>query len=751
MALTACLAVAALGQSGPIVVTIDSSNPRPISPWIYGTNMADFPNEKGRYTLVRLGGNRWTAYNWTNNASNAGTDWFNQNDGYLEPSDTPGEAVRKWVEPALAADASAIVTVPIAGYVAADKNGDGDVNQTPDFLNVRFRKSWPSRAVQPNPGPTDVVQEDLVEWVEGRFPAAHRPSRPLFYSLDNEPDLWVHTHQRIRPDGAATYAEMAQRTEDYARAIKAKSPNGLVIGPVSYGWYGFRTLQDAPDAGGRDFLDFYLSELAAMQTRAQRRLVDVLDLHWYPEAQSEAGVRIVGSETDADTVTARVQAPRSLWDPNYTERSWITQWDTGGPIRLIPRMLDKIAAGYPGTHLGFSEYTYGAADHISGGVAQADALGVFGREGVFLACVWWLQWPDQRFGRAAFDLYRNYDQTGLRFGEASLAASSSDVAKVAGYASQVAGEPGRWVAVLVNRSTNGEAVQLDLPRSFATMRRYQLTEAIPSVVPVASSALAGDPTLNLPAMSASTVELFRPTPGRGVLAVQEAAPYRFGAWLTEAGRVTAWKSLGAVAAGWRAVAVGDIDGDRRNDLLVQRTSDRTLGCYLLRDGRVVGWRNLGKVGTGWEVRGAGDLDRDGKGDVLVWRASDGSTGVYRTNGSAIVAWTSLPKTGVGWSPASWNDFDGDARLDLLLAGPTGQLGVWRMNGSTVLGWRSLSALPSGWVLDGVVDVEPDGDPDLLLRRTSDGRLGARVMDGFAITGWASLTSVGSGWRVVGGV
>ena len=47
-----------------------------------------------RTTALRMGGNRWTAYNWENNASNAGSDWCFQNDGLLSSSDTPGEAVK---------------------------------------------------------------------------------------------------------------------------------------------------------------------------------------------------------------------------------------------------------------------------------------------------------------------------------------------------------------------------------------------------------------------------------------------------------------------------------------------------------------------------------------------------------------------------------------------------------------------------------------------------------------------------------
>src|SRR5437660_1515847 len=65
-------------------VTIDSSRDvHAISPFIYGTNAPDWAHDAALYTLGRSGGNRLTAYNWENNASNAGTDYLNENDALL--------------------------------------------------------------------------------------------------------------------------------------------------------------------------------------------------------------------------------------------------------------------------------------------------------------------------------------------------------------------------------------------------------------------------------------------------------------------------------------------------------------------------------------------------------------------------------------------------------------------------------------------------------------------------------------------
>ena len=78
--------------------TVDSGAARhPISPYIYGMNQPDWAGRSRGLHLARLGGNRWTAYNWETNASNAGTDYRNQNDDYLGGGDVPGEAVRPHV------------------------------------------------------------------------------------------------------------------------------------------------------------------------------------------------------------------------------------------------------------------------------------------------------------------------------------------------------------------------------------------------------------------------------------------------------------------------------------------------------------------------------------------------------------------------------------------------------------------------------------------------------------------------------
>lgn len=512
----------------PVRFDIDGGNRRPISPFIYGSNQPNWQRHEAIFTLARWGGNRATTYNWETNASNAGADWHHQNDGYLSTSDVPGEPVRLFVAEAHAAGAAVIVTVPILGYVAADKQGDGDVVKTPDYLHKRFVVSQSRKRLrlgQPDLHDAGVYQDEFVNWLETTFPESRRdPIRTIFYALDNEPELWSTTHARVHPD-KTRYDEIVRLNVEYAAAIKSVASNALVFGPVSYGWHGFCTLQDAPDAQRGDFLDFYLQQMHEADRKSGQRLLDVLDVHWYPEARG-GPVRITADDADRAVSDARVQAPRSLWDPNYVEDSWITKDSTRGPIQLLPRLHQKIDKYYRGTRLAITEYYYGGGDDISGALAQADALGIFGREGLFAAALWHMGKTDDRFIRAAFAMFRNYDGRGGAFGDVSLAAKTNDVENTSVYAS-VDGKH-RVIIVAINKSRAPLLVEMRLRRApssrFAAV--YQLAGDRPQ--PVRGNDMLVDPSghlhCELPARSVSTLVLTSGKPDSGLPGQEKENP-----------------------------------------------------------------------------------------------------------------------------------------------------------------------------------------------------------------------------------
>ncbi len=95
----------------------------------------------------------------------------------------------------------------------------------------------------------------------------------------------------------------------------------------------------------------------------------------------------------------------------------------GPAVRLIPRMQAWVEANYSGTKLAISEYSWGAMCHINGALAQADVLGIFGREKLDLATLWGPPSSEQP-GAFAFRMYRNYDGQGNGFGETGVRAAA---------------------------------------------------------------------------------------------------------------------------------------------------------------------------------------------------------------------------------------------------------------------------------------------------------------------------------------
>jgi len=477
----------------------------PISPLIYGTAQPENAT-LNRYALLRSGGNRMTAYNWETNASNAGNDYMFQNDNYLSKSTTPGDALQSTLMGAKMLGGTALLTIPIVDYVAGDEGADGDVrNSGTDYLMTRFKQNRATKGsdLSATPDATDdyVNQDEFVNWV--KTTTAGGP--PVYFALDNEPDLWSGTHAEIHPK-PVTYDELCMRNVTYATMVKNVWPEAKVTGFVSYGYTGYVSLQNAPDSASKgDFIEYYLDQMKAAEATAGHRLIDYLDLHWYPEATG-GGKRITVSDTTADVVAARVQAPRSLWDKSYKETSWIVN-SIHDSIHLLSRIGDKITAHYPGTQLAITEWNYGGGQDISGAVAVADVLGIFGSYSVGLASYWAL--ADETYANVAFRAYRNFDGKGAAFGDTSIQATSSDVATATVYASVDSTNPDRLVAILINKSTSAKSAGITIshPSSFSNLAVYTLTSAGAKINSGAPVTAAGQNKFvyGMPAMSVSVL------------------------------------------------------------------------------------------------------------------------------------------------------------------------------------------------------------------------------------------------------
>ena len=159
------------------------------------------------------------------------------------------------------------------------------------------------------------------------------------------------------------------------------------------------------------FLEWYLKQFAAAERKGGRRLLDFLDIHGYI-APDEVQFKSAG-DTAHQQMRARCR-PRVLGSvpitspaASTTSRIWCRACATGSRATTPARVT------------AITEYNLGALDHINGAIAQADLLGVFGREGLDIAAIW-APPSEAEPGFYSFKIFSNYDDDGNGFGDVSV-------------------------------------------------------------------------------------------------------------------------------------------------------------------------------------------------------------------------------------------------------------------------------------------------------------------------------------------
>ncbi len=502
-----------------VKITIEPDRPlHSISPYIYGVSAmpVDRALEAG-VTALRWGGNRTSRYNWKSRADNAGSDWFFLN----------GKA-GNWVDDVTKQNKAKIasyVTVPMLPWIAKGADGSGfsvakygAQQKVEPYVADRGNGLKPEGTPITGNDPRDTsVESTPVLQAEGikLLPKAAR-GLPRVYGLDNEPMLWSHTHRDVHPIPSG-YDEIFTRGRDYARAIKKADPSALVAGPVTWGWtdLNFSALDEGKDRyathadnrahEGLPFAAWYLREMQKASTADGKPLIDLLDVHIYPQGQAD-GQPIFNGKTPSDAMRAlRIRSTRGLWDPNYKDESWINE-----PIKLIPRCREWIEAYNPGLGVCLGEYSWGGDDDISGAIAQAEVLGIFAREQVDHAYFWAGMGGVQKL---AMKLYRNPRGKGPGFGETYLACQSSDPERVSIFAARRKLDKATTL-ILINKDIKAKVdVQLTgIGQSRPRTANLTRVESNPPKLSLSKQAIdAAITSLRLPPLSATLLEV--PGPG----------------------------------------------------------------------------------------------------------------------------------------------------------------------------------------------------------------------------------------------
>ena len=441
----------------------------PISPLIYGVANGK-EAEDMRAGARRMGGNPTTRYNWQlGDAWSTGSDYFFQN---VKIDFT----YKSFIDTGLARKQAVAITVPIIGWVAKDRSSysypvaafgaqkevdpyHADIGNGVGSNGKELRAGDPSRTSMP------ASPEWVRQWVQAiREEDAKRGTRSVqSYILDNEPALWNSTHRDIHPE-PLSYDELLDRSIRYGAAVRAADRDAIIAGPAEWGWSayfwsakdavaGFNAKPDRRAHGDVPLLNWYLAKLREHEQKTGVRILDVVDLHYYPQGKGifENGG---GGGTDPETAQRRFRATRSLWDPDYLDESWIKE-----KVRLIPRLKEIIAENYPGRGISIGEWNFGAEGHISGALALAEVLGRFAQGGVTSAYYWTAPKPSTP-AYWAFRAYRNFDGRGGQFLDRYVESAAPDGSSLF-VSKDEAGQ--HLVAILLNFSNDsGLKAKIDL-------------------------------------------------------------------------------------------------------------------------------------------------------------------------------------------------------------------------------------------------------------------------------------------------
>ncbi|HXX23986.1 MAG TPA: glycoside hydrolase family 44 protein [Terriglobia bacterium] len=475
--------------TGP-ALTVDAGQPtHAISPYIYGMNAYGFVNSvdgPANPAVLRWGGDNTSRYNYVNGNTNSAADWYFENQSNVDGMPPTGE-FNDLVTFDQSIGAITLGTVPVLGWVTNNNAAacSFPVSTYPNQQSVDTSRGcgngvYPegvngctnSAGCNITGNNADVTSQAegpvwAGSWVTslvGKFGTAANGGVAI-YDLDNEPSWWDAVHFDVHPL-PFTYDEATNNGIATALAIKTADPTAQVSGPVmDYWWDYFYSKLDVESGwnsgspcyepwsnpvdrkahGGTPFIEYYLQQFAAYEKANAIRLLDYLDLHTYFAANYNGSSVAFTTAGDTGEQEARLDSTRVFWDPTYTDPSYpqpnyITDSNytssCSPPLQapqLIPMMQTWIASDYPGTKTAITEYNWGGQEHINGALAQADILGIFGEYGLDLGTLWGPPDASQIPSLMAYEIYRNYDGNGSKFGETALASTSADQSRLSVY------------------------------------------------------------------------------------------------------------------------------------------------------------------------------------------------------------------------------------------------------------------------------------------------------------------------------
>lgn len=443
-----------------VLITIDPTQEvKPISSYLYGRNN-NLPTGSATLTPAQWtqlkdsgvqffregGGNNSTKYNWKKGLSSH-PDWYNN--VYSENWDNAVQLLQNQ----LPASVAGMWTFQLIGKVASNTNNnfnDWGYNNSQWWSGVAQNLAG-GGVVNPAGGSTASVKGNpnlyLKDWNADstvgildhwRNTLKIPESRITYWNMDNEPEIWHGTHDDIVNSSLSAETYM-QSYFAVAKKARAKFPNIKLVGPVpanEWQWYNW---MNKITYNGKYYcwLEYFIKRCAEEQAASGVRMLDVLDIHFYP------------GETAANDI---LQVHRVFFDRTYDypgangvksiDGGWNTSYTKEYIFGRINDWLVQYFGPNHGVKLGLTETDVQTNDAAVVSVWYASMLGEFMKNGVELFTPW--SWKPGMW--ETVHLFSRYNQ-GF-----SVQGTSSEEQSVSAYPSVNAAKT-QLTIVLVNRST----------------------------------------------------------------------------------------------------------------------------------------------------------------------------------------------------------------------------------------------------------------------------------------------------------
>jgi hypothetical protein len=402
--------VAQLVAAQDITISIKANEgKRPVSPYIYGRNNS-FSNVFGTATSAsniklykeaglrfsrECTGNNLTKYNWRRKLSSH-PDWYNN--VYAHDWDFASKTIQDNMP-----EMQTMWGFQLIGKVAGNKQNnfnDWVYNQSEWVYNLCNQNLAGGGVVNPTYNGKALIEGNpdlyLIDWNAdsttaildhwfGKVGLGFNKNNFQYWSMDNEPEIWSGTHDDVVKKQTPA-SELIDKYIDVAKKARERYPEIKLCGPVpanEWQWYKYADEKLRIDGKYYCWLEYFIKRVADEQKKSGIRLLDVFDIHFYPEEEADKDI---------------LQLHRVFFDKNYVYpgangvKTLTSGWDSNQTKEYIfQRINDWLTTHFGENHgitLALSETGIKSTNPNVISVLYASMLGTFANNGVEIFTPW---------------------------------------------------------------------------------------------------------------------------------------------------------------------------------------------------------------------------------------------------------------------------------------------------------------------------------------------------------------------------